>query len=484
MSKRSWIRNVFNRPVTRPIRKAPPRIRLGVEALEDRISPVGDLQFRAVGAGQLGGGGASVDVGVVRNDTTAVIGGAGTKVRAKDLVDVNSLARRDLSSNTISVAAGGFALAGSISVYSVGGDFGSTGTTIGGLEKGRTYFVIRTGANTVQFAATYNDANAGNEIDLEAGTSGTQRLADGSEGIANSARSNVAGNSPDGMVADATSSTPWSGISSGTTAAIDTGATIIATNTNYHFGVASGPQMAAYTPAARPSEVPSLTKEALAPIVAEALARWSTTGAAMTPPHFHIAIADPPDGSNGQPPLLGYTNVNTILIDITARGFGWFIDPTPGDDVEFGNQIDPSERLAIGASLAFGRMDLLTVVMYELGHVLGLEDLSSTESAHDLMATTLVPGELRLSRSLVSGQSIGRSPSQADKQILDTIFMAVSPAEPFAHDAGASRNATGASDGSLLKELDEEIVAERTPFGDGWSSARWRDGDGLDKNRP
>ena len=54
-----------------------------------------------VGLGAVGVG-ASVDVGVIRNDTTAVIGGAGTKVRARDAVDVNALSRRDLSSNSIS----------------------------------------------------------------------------------------------------------------------------------------------------------------------------------------------------------------------------------------------------------------------------------------------------------------------------------------------------------------------------------------------
>ena len=39
MTMRPWVRNVFARPVTRPIRKAPPRTRLGLEALEDRTVP-------------------------------------------------------------------------------------------------------------------------------------------------------------------------------------------------------------------------------------------------------------------------------------------------------------------------------------------------------------------------------------------------------------------------------------------------------------
>jgi hypothetical protein len=39
MTMRSWIRNLFDRPATRPIRKAPPRSRLGVELLENRTVP-------------------------------------------------------------------------------------------------------------------------------------------------------------------------------------------------------------------------------------------------------------------------------------------------------------------------------------------------------------------------------------------------------------------------------------------------------------
>src|SRR5262245_39449709 len=39
MTMRPWVRNLFARPVTRPIHKAPPRARPGVEALEDRTVP-------------------------------------------------------------------------------------------------------------------------------------------------------------------------------------------------------------------------------------------------------------------------------------------------------------------------------------------------------------------------------------------------------------------------------------------------------------
>src|SRR5438445_12315417 len=39
MRTRSWIRNLFARPITRTIRKAPHRIRPALEVLEDRCVP-------------------------------------------------------------------------------------------------------------------------------------------------------------------------------------------------------------------------------------------------------------------------------------------------------------------------------------------------------------------------------------------------------------------------------------------------------------
>jgi hypothetical protein len=54
-----------------------------------------------------------------------------------------------------------------------------------------------------------------------------------------------------------------------------------------------------------------------------------------------------------------------VWIDRTAAGYGWFIDPTVADDSAFP---------AAPGSPAYGKVDLLTVVEHELGHVLGLED--------------------------------------------------------------------------------------------------------------
>ena len=75
-----------------------------------------------------------------------------------------------------------------------------------------------------------------------------------------------------------------------------------------------------------------------------------------------------------------------VLIDLNAAGFGWFVDATPGDNSEF-RQLSQTEFRAKRTGGAYGQMDLLTAIMYEMGHVLG-EDHSGTS----LMADTLAAG--------------------------------------------------------------------------------------------
>jgi len=80
--------------------------------------------------------------------------------------------------------------------------------------------------------------------------------------------------------------------------------------------------------------------------------------------------------------------LDTIYLDRDAAGHGWFVDPTPGDAEEFRATADGTLQ-AVDAR-AVDRIDLLTVVSHELGHVLGLEDLDA--SAGSLMSGTLQPG--------------------------------------------------------------------------------------------
>lgn len=67
----------------------------------------------------------------------------------------------------------------------------------------------------------------------------------------------------------------------------------------------------------------------------------------------------------------------TIYIDINAAGWGWFIDPIPTDSDEY--LTVGRDRIALDNTDADNKIDLLTVLIHELGHILSLEhDHSST----------------------------------------------------------------------------------------------------------
>ena len=71
--------------------------------------------------------------------------------------------------------------------------------------------------------------------------------------------------------------------------------------------------------------------------------------------------------------MLGEEIGNTIYLDSDAAGHGWFVDPTPATDAEF-TQLGSSGELQAVDPQAVDRIDLLTVVEHELGHVAGLGD--------------------------------------------------------------------------------------------------------------
>ena len=94
--------------------------------------------------------------------------------------------------------------------------------------------------------------------------------------------------------------------------------------------------------------------------------------------------------------VLGWSQPNgVVLLDQNAAGYGWFIDPTPGLDEEFGpdgSAISPQAQ---------GRVDLLTVILHEFGHQLGIGDLDPAIDPHNMMTGTYNPGERRLPDSSV-----------------------------------------------------------------------------------
>jgi hypothetical protein len=129
-------------------------------------------------------------------------------------------------------------------------------------------------------------------------------------------------------------------------------------------------------PAGSPA-VPELTLSQLQPVIGQAIAEWAAAGiapaqlATLHTTQFVITNLK----SEG---ALALTGSNTVQIDSTADGYGWFVDPTLADQ--------PAAK----------RIDLLTVVTHELGHILGLPDVSAALFPDDLMDTELPTGVRRL----------------------------------------------------------------------------------------
>lgn len=134
-------------------------------------------------------------------------------------------------------------------------------------------------------------------------------------------------------------------------------------------------------------EITPLTIEEVNSTAHEAIQIYSET-AALNEQHIlknaMFEVADLPGTT------LATTTPGLIVIDVSAAGYGWFIDKSPWDHSEF-KTINSYEFEAIANSNASQHIDLLTVILHEFGHLLGHQHETS-----ELMHATLSPGIRRL----------------------------------------------------------------------------------------
>ena len=154
--------------------------------------------------------------------------------------------------------------------------------------------------------------------------------------------------------------------------------------------------------------ITSLNQGALAWMVQAALARWEEAGISgedlMRLRQATFEVADLP----GQ--QLAAATSSSVRIDETAAGYGWYSDLSPLEDSEFDVPVLDRELQTTEFSPAVGRMDLLTVVMRELGMVYLQGKTVTPKQLRPLMEGTLSPAVRRLpdSRSIKLPSSKGR----------------------------------------------------------------------------
>lgn len=132
------------------------------------------------------------------------------------------------------------------------------------------------------------------------------------------------------------------------------------------------------------SDAALLTDGQAAIVVDQAVDIWSSTGLTQAQvvalQTVSVTVTDLADGH------LAAAGTGSIYLDINGAGHGWFIDATPATD---------SELIGVDGT-PIGEVDLLTVVLHELGHILGYGDLDAASNPQDLMSDVLPPGTRRL----------------------------------------------------------------------------------------
>jgi hypothetical protein len=138
-------------------------------------------------------------------------------------------------------------------------------------------------------------------------------------------------------------------------------------------------------------------------LVDAAIARWAAAGATADQIAAMKAVSVTISDITGL--QVGDATPGHIQVDSDAGGYGWFLDSAPADDAEFHGT--GTDLAANAGGAADHHIDLLTVLMHELGHQIGLEDDYLTADSADIMYGYINPSERRLPTSADAAAATG-----------------------------------------------------------------------------
>ncbi len=152
-----------------------------------------------------------------------------------------------------------------------------------------------------------------------------------------------------------------------------------------------------------PTASGALTARELDILVATARTRWEASG--LTSEQLAALRALRFEVSDLPAQRLGEADANVIRVSAHGAGLGWFVGDAESDR-NFAKS-NSTRRYTEPTDAAAGRVDLLTAILHEMGHALGLPDSYEAKDRDSLMYGFLTSGERRWP---AKGEAIGAVP--------------------------------------------------------------------------